>query len=106
MFLSLLSSHFQRTPNNYLDIVKENCRDKWQSTKNVYLYLMGGIFPEKHQRWLANDILIELDSINWPIIYKQLLLHRRNAVTIFPAQIKSLSHSIQLTVILIWFDRK
>ena len=29
------SFHFQRTPNNYLEIVKENCRDKWQSTKRA-----------------------------------------------------------------------
>ena len=41
---------FQRTPNNYLEIVKENCGNKWQSTKKVYIYLMGDIFPQKHQR--------------------------------------------------------
>ena len=34
--------YFQRTANNYLEIVKENCHDKWLSTKKVYL--MGGIF--------------------------------------------------------------
>ena len=31
---------------------------------------MGGIFPEKHQHRWANDLLIEFDSINWPIMYK------------------------------------
>ena len=32
--------HFQRTPNNYLEITKENCRDKWQSTqKKEYIYI-------------------------------------------------------------------
>ena len=51
-------------------MVKENCRDKWQSTKKVYTYLMGDIFPEKHQRRWANDLLLDFDSINWPIIYK------------------------------------
>ena len=30
--------HFQRTPNNYLEIVKENRRDKWQCTKK-YVYI-------------------------------------------------------------------
>ena len=63
-------SSFQCTPNNYLEMVKENCRDKWQSTKKVYTYLMGDIFPEKHQRRWANDLLLDFDSINWPIIYK------------------------------------
>ena len=28
---------FQRTPNNYLKIAKENCPDKWQSYKKVYI---------------------------------------------------------------------
>ena len=63
-------SSFQCTPNNYLEMVKENCRDKWQSTKKAYTYLMGDIFPEKHQRRWANDLLLDFDSINWPIIYK------------------------------------
>ena len=31
---------------------------------------MGGIFPEKHQRRLANNLLLDFASINWPIIYK------------------------------------
>ena len=31
---------------------------------------MGDIFPEKHQRRRANDLLLDFDSINWPIIYK------------------------------------
>ena len=44
------SFQFHCTPNNYVEIVKENCRDKWQPTKKVYIYLMGNIFPEKHQR--------------------------------------------------------
>ena len=51
---SIPSSHFQSTPNNYLDVVKDNCRDMWQSTKK--LYLMDGIFPEKHQRRWTNDL--------------------------------------------------
>ena len=34
------------------------------------IYLMGGIFPEKHQRRWANDLLLDFDSINWPIVYK------------------------------------
>ena len=29
------SFHFQCTPNNCLEIVKKNCRDKWQSTKSI-----------------------------------------------------------------------
>ena len=64
------SSQFERTPNNYFEIVKENCRDKWQSTKKLYLYLIGGIYPEKHQRRWANDLLFDFDFKNWPIIYK------------------------------------
>ena len=31
---------------------------------------MGGIFPEKHQCRRANDLLLNFDFINWPIIYK------------------------------------
>ena len=31
---------------------------------------MGDIFSEKHQRRWANDLLLDFDSINWPIIYK------------------------------------
>ena len=31
---------------------------------------MGDIFQEKHQRRWANDLLLDFDSINWPIIYK------------------------------------
>ena len=34
------------------------------------IYFMGDIFPEKHQRRWANDLLLDFDSINWPIIYK------------------------------------
>ena len=64
------SFHFQRTPSNYLEIVKQNCHDKWQSTKKVYLYYsIGGIFPVKHQRRRANDLSLDFDSIKWPIIY-------------------------------------
>ena len=44
------SFQFQRTPNNYLEMVKENRRDEWQSTKKVYTYLIGDVFPEKYQR--------------------------------------------------------
>ena len=53
-------SHFQRTLKNYLEIVKENCRDMWQFTKKVYLYLIGGIFLKKHQRWWVNDLYLVL----------------------------------------------
>ena len=63
------SFHFQRTSNNYLEIAKENCRNKWQSTKKEYINLMGDIFPEKHQRRWTNDLLLDFDSMNWPIIY-------------------------------------
>ena len=35
------SFQFQLTPNNYLEIVKESCRDKWQSTKK-YIYIFIG----------------------------------------------------------------
>ena len=31
---------------------------------------MGDIFPEKHQHRRANDLLLDFDSINWPIIYR------------------------------------
>ena len=31
---------------------------------------MGEIFSEKHQRRWANDLLLDFDSINWPIIHK------------------------------------
>ena len=31
---------------------------------------MGGIFLKKHQRRWANDILLDFDSIKWPIFYK------------------------------------
>ena len=64
------SFQFSHTPNNYLEIVKENSRNKWQSTKKVFTNLMGDIFPEKHQRRWANDLLLDFDSIDWPIIYK------------------------------------
>ena len=67
---NISSFQLQCTPNNYLEMVKENCRDKWQFIKKVYIYLMGDIFPEKHQRRWANDLLLDFDSINWPIIYK------------------------------------
>ena len=61
----------------------------------LYLYLMSGIFPEKHQRRWANNLLFDFDSINWPIIYKNLLLlHLRNKTSIFPNQIKPPSHSM------------
>ena len=63
------SFHFQRTPSNYLEVVKQNCREKWQSTKKVYLYSIGGIFPVKHQRRRANDLSLDFDSRKWPIIY-------------------------------------
>ena len=35
---------------------------------------MGGIFPEKHQRRWANDLLLDFDSISWPIIYKIIII--------------------------------
>ena len=38
--------------------------------KKVYINLMGDIFPEKHQRRWTNDLLLDFDSMNWPIIYK------------------------------------
>ena len=38
--------------------------------KKMYLCLMGSIFSEKHQRRWTIDLLLDLDSINWPIIYK------------------------------------
>ena len=38
--------------------------------KKMYIYLMDCIFPEKQQRRWANDLLIDFDSINWRIIYK------------------------------------
>ena len=31
---------------------------------------MGVIFPEKHQRRWANNLLFDFDFINWPVIYK------------------------------------
>ena len=31
---------------------------------------MGDILPEKHQRRWANNLLLDFDSINWTIIYK------------------------------------
>ena len=31
---------------------------------------MGDIFPKKHQRRWANNLLLDFDFINWPIIYK------------------------------------
>ena len=31
---------------------------------------MGDLFPEKYQRRWANDLLLDFDAINWPIIYK------------------------------------
>ena len=31
---------------------------------------MGGIFPEKHQRQRANDLLLDFYSFNWQIIYE------------------------------------
>ena len=31
---------------------------------------MGDIFPEKHQRRWANDLLLDFDSINWPSFIK------------------------------------
>ena len=66
---NIQSFHFHRTPSNYLEIVKQNCRDKWQSTKKVYLNSIGGIFPVKHHRRRANDLSLDFDSIKWPIIY-------------------------------------
>ena len=59
----------------FLQLLRDSQRKlpcKWQSTKKVpvYIYLMGDIFPEKHQRRWANDLLHDFDSINWPIIYK------------------------------------
>ena len=66
---NIQSSSFQCTPSNYLEIVKGNFRDKWQSTKKVYLYSMGGIFPEKHQCPWENDLSIHFDSINWLYIF-------------------------------------
>ena len=63
------SFHFQRTPSNYLEIVKQNCRDKWQSTKKVYLCSIGGIFPVQHKRRLANELSLDFDSRKWPIVY-------------------------------------
>ena len=36
----------------------------------MYLYLMGSIFQEKHQRRRTNDRLLDFDFLNWPIIYK------------------------------------
>ena len=63
------------------------------------------IFPEKHQRRWANDLLLDFDSINLPIIYKNnYYLHLRNETTIFPNKIKSPSHSMSLAVIWIWID--
>ena len=68
------SSHFQRTLNNYSEIVKEDCHDKWQITKKKYLYSMGGIFPQKYQRRLANKLLLDFDCINWPFIYEIIII--------------------------------
>ena len=34
-------SAFQCTPNNYLEMVKENCRDKWQSTSGRVVSASG-----------------------------------------------------------------
>ena len=31
---------------------------------------MNNIFPEKHQRRWANNLLFHFDSINWPIVYE------------------------------------
>ena len=36
----------------------------------MYLYLIIGIFPRKFQHRLANDLLINTDLINRPVIYK------------------------------------
>ena len=38
--------------------------------KKVYIYLMGDIFPKKRQHRWANNFLLDFDSINWLIIYK------------------------------------
>ena len=68
------SSHFQRTPNNYLEIVKENYAVISGNLQKVYLNLMSGLFPEKHQRRWANNFLPDFDSINWVNHEKKIII--------------------------------
>ena len=43
------SFHFQRTPNNCLEIVKENCRDNGNIQKKVlYIYIQRVIYFQKN----------------------------------------------------------